>query len=51
MTSRQLLDTLEFYKASFWWKPGRYVVQCFEPQLVPWTRRNVPLVKAQRSRP
>ncbi len=26
MASRQLFDVLEFYKANFWWKPGRYAV-------------------------
>ena len=27
MASRELHDVVEFYKSSFWWKPGRYTVQ------------------------
>lgn len=27
LKSKQLFDIMEFYKASFWWKPGRYTVK------------------------
>ncbi|MDO8684992.1 MAG: hypothetical protein Q7N50_16120 [Armatimonadota bacterium] len=31
LASRQFFDVLEFYKAGFWWKPGRYSVRfCIE---------------------